>query len=78
LTFLNKSGEGSADVDVTQDVSKTLQEKYPEVLSCIASANVFPLSGDGPKGMASRFNVRYLGAIPLDPNLLKSCENGLC
>jgi Mrp family chromosome partitioning ATPase len=78
LTFLNKSGEGGADVDVTQDVLKTLKEKCPEVLNLIASANVFPPSGDGPKGMASRFNVPYLGAIPLDPNLLKSCENGLC
>ena len=27
--------------------------------------------------MAERFNVPYLGKLPLDPNLLKSCETGV-
>lgn len=89
LTFLDKSSSTSEEKnngtngstitkDVTQNVLQTLREKCPEVLNMIASANVFPPSGNGPKGMANRYNVPYLGAIPLDPNLLKSCEEGLC
>lgn len=44
----------------------------------MVTANVFPPSGGGPRGMANRFNVPFLGTIPLDPNLLKSCEDGVC
>jgi Flp pilus assembly CpaE family ATPase len=43
----------------------------------IATADVFPASGGGPRGMADKFNVPYLGKLPLDPNLLKSCEDGV-
>lgn len=64
--------------DVTQEVLDKIRDKCPEILNLIASSNVFPPSGDGPHGMALRYNVPYLGAIPLDPNLLKSCEEGLC
>ncbi len=28
-------------------------------------------------GMAKSFSVPYLGSIPLDPNLLRACENGV-
>lgn len=83
MTFLKQNiSTGEKDngtkEDVTQSVIDTLRQKCPEVLQMIASANVFPPSGDGPRGMASRYNVPYLGAIPLDPNLLKACEEGLC
>lgn len=30
-----------------------------------------------PEGMAKLFNVPYLGSLPMDPNLMKSCENGV-
>lgn len=83
MTFLrqnSKTGEGENGTkeDVTQSVIDTLRQKCPEVLQMIASADVFAPSGDGPRGMASRYNVPYLAAIPLDPNLLKSCDEGLC
>lgn len=42
----------------------------------IAATDVFPTSGGGPRGMADKFNVPYLGKLPLDPNLLKACERG--
>jgi Flp pilus assembly CpaE family ATPase len=42
----------------------------------MVTADVFPSSGLGPKGMASQYNVPYLGKLPLDPNLLKACEKG--
>lgn len=77
LSFVKKS-DGGNDVDCTTDVLDLIKERCPEVLSMFATANVFPPSGTGPRGMAAKFNVPFLGAIPLDPNLLKSCEEGLC
>jgi len=92
LTFL-KPGSGDENVtigngdntavgkgheDCTQDVLNTIRQKCPELLDVLVSANVFPPSGSGPSGMAANFGVPYFGGIPLDPNLLKSCEDGLC
>ncbi|KAL3826835.1 hypothetical protein ACHAXA_005677 [Cyclostephanos tholiformis] len=68
---------GGTSSDCTNDVLDLLREKCPEVLSMIASADVFPPSGNGPRGMAEKFNVPYLGRLPLDPNLLKACEDGV-
>lgn len=28
--------------------------------------------------MAKRFNVPYLGKLPMDPNMMRSCEEGKC
>ena len=77
LSFLSHDANGK-EIDNTENAIATLKEKCPEILSMFASANVFPPSGSGPRGMASQFQVPYLGAIPLDPNLLKSCEEGKC
>ena len=71
-------GDGDGTVDCTEEVIKTLKEKCPEVLELMATADVFPSSGGGPRGMAEQFQVPYLGGLPLDPNLLKSCEDGKC
>jgi hypothetical protein len=54
-----------------------LNEKCPELLSMIVTTDVFPSSGLGPLGMANKYNVPYLGKLPLDPNLLKACEEGV-
>ena len=40
-------------------------------------SEVFPAFGSGPQGMAASFQVPYLGKVPLDPNLLKACEEGV-
>eukprot|EP00567_Pseudictyota_dubia_P011532 CAMPEP_0197446210 /NCGR_PEP_ID=MMETSP1175-20131217/11211_1 /TAXON_ID=1003142 /ORGANISM="Triceratium dubium, Strain CCMP147" /LENGTH=396 /DNA_ID=CAMNT_0042977287 /DNA_START=76 /DNA_END=1266 /DNA_ORIENTATION=+ len=64
--------------DITDDILAKLKEKCPEVLDIIASADVFPMSGSGPRGMADKFGVPYLGELPLDPNVLKACEDGVC
>ena len=70
--------DGDDTVDCTDEVIKTLKDKCPEVLDLLATADVFPSSGGGPRGMAEHFGVPYLGGLPLDPNLLKSCEDGKC
>ncbi len=38
--------------------------------------DIFPPTGDGPAGMAARFDVPFLGKIPLDPTMLACCESG--
>lgn len=37
---------------------------------------VFAAFGAGPRGMAESYGVPFLGSIPMDPNLLKACEEG--
>jgi len=43
---------------------------------CKTSSQVFPPSGEGPRGMARQFGVPFLGALPIDPMLLQACERG--
>lgn len=62
--------------DCTKEVLATLEMLCPEILDIATSVNVFPSSGNGAIGMAKIFNVPYLGGIPLDPNLMKSCQEG--
>ena len=63
--------------DCTNDVLALLKEKCPEILSMMAITDVFPPAGTGPEGMAKKFGVPYLGKLPLDPNLLRACEDGV-
>lgn len=77
LAFLRHTEDGTEE-DCTNDTLKLLMERCPEVMDLVVSSNVFAPHGSGPKGMAEKFNVKYLGALPLDPNLLKACEDGIC
>ena len=43
---------------------------------CGVTTAVFPAAGAGPRGMADSFGVPFLGALPLDPQLLAACEGG--
>ncbi len=36
--------------------------------------DIFPAYGGGPQEMARKFNVPFLGKLPLDPGLLQACE----
>lgn len=71
LNFLGAEGK-----DTTAEVMATLKDKCPEVLDMMISADVFPASGAGPKGMAEQYGVQYWGTLPLDSDLLKCCETG--
>jgi MinD-like ATPase involved in chromosome partitioning or flagellar assembly len=31
-----------------------------------------------PRGMARKFQIPYLGQLPMDPNMMRSCEEGKC
>jgi len=76
LTFLRKTDNNTTDC--TNEILNTIREKCPEILDTIASTEVFPSSGAGVMGMSNKFNVPYLGKLPLDKNLLRSCEEGKC
>lgn len=64
--------------DRSDHALQLIQQHCPQLLNMIVSTHVFPVSGRGPQGMAEQFGVPYLGQVPLDPNLLKSCELGCC
>jgi MinD superfamily P-loop ATPase len=69
-------GGTDSHTDCTSDVIAKLREKCPEVLDLVVTADIYPASGGGPKAMAAQYNVPYWGTLPMDPNLLKACENG--
>jgi len=63
--------------DKTAAVLAALQQIDPSLLDCLVEAEVFPAFGSGPKGMAAAFDVPFLGKLPLDPDLLRACEEGV-
>lgn len=69
---------GASDSDCTDEVLQILKDKCPELLQMSIKCDVFPPSDGGPQKMALNFNVPFWGSLPLDPNLLKSCEHGQC
>lgn len=71
VKFRDSSGE-----DVTEKTVRLLEEVAPQVLELLVQTDVFPAFGDGPEGMARRFEVPFLGSMPLDSNMLAACENG--
>lgn len=69
----NENGE-----DCTNEVLEKINRHCPELIDVWMCADVFPASGKGPRGMAEKFKVPFLGSLPLDPNLLTACEAGKC
>jgi Mrp family chromosome partitioning ATPase len=45
---------------------------------CSHKSDIFPAVTGGAAKMSAEMNVPFLGSIPLDPNLLQSCEEGKC
>ena len=72
LRFISKDGSQ----DQTASALETLRTRCPELLELQVLSNVFASSGTGVQGMAAKFNVPYLGRVPLDPALGKACDNG--
>eukprot|EP00937_MAST-01D_sp_MAST-1D-sp2_P005938 g5938.t1 len=69
--FVDKEG-----ADVTAKALALMAEKAPELLQMVMHADVFPAAGGGPRAMAAAFEVPFLGAIPLDPHMLRACDAG--
>lgn len=75
LNYVNRDG-----VDCTNTVLEILREKCPEALECVAKMQLFAgvsaTGGDGAEQMATDHGVPFWGRLPLDPDLLKACEQG--
>ncbi len=67
--------------DVTAEAMEKIRRVCPEVLDLSLQVPIFTPDGAGvesnPQAMARKFGVPYLGALPMDSNLTKSCEQGL-
>jgi len=80
LHFIDSNGTE----DCTDRVLAILKEKCPEVLECTATSQLFGAGGgngggrslDGAERMANEFGVPFWGKLPMDPDLLESCERG--
>lgn len=70
----------SRGVDMTESVLFRIQESCPEFFDLQLRSDLFAATESSsrinPKGMASKFDVPYLGNLPMDPNMMKSCEDG--
>lgn len=73
--------------DVTISAIERIQILFPELLDCSIHSNLFKLPENNidntsqnklnnPKAMSDFFNVPYLGKLPMDPNMMKACEEG--
>ena len=71
LQFTDKEG-----ADCTDSVMETLKEKCPEVLDCMVTSKLFSDSYGGAEKMCTDYGVPIWGRLPLDPDLLKACEDG--
>lgn len=76
VKFTNSKGE-----DVSAATLDKLREVCPEVLDLCVTTPLFTPEGStiesNPQAMARKFNVPYLGKLPMDQNLMQSCEKGL-
>jgi Mrp family chromosome partitioning ATPase len=70
-TFANEQGE-----DCTSEMLTALAEKCPEALDTLIGSKIFSTSHGGAEKMAADYNVPFWGRVPLDPDLLKACEDG--
>jgi nitrogenase subunit NifH len=57
-----------------------IKERCPELLDAYIESALFKLpentSNNTPQGMAQKFSVPYLGKLPMDPNMMRACEEG--
>ena len=72
-----KFQNATTGVDCTSEILTKLATSCPEILeNILVQADIFPTTGGGPRAMAEQYQVPYWGVLPLDPNLLLSCEQG--
>jgi len=69
--------------DVSELIMERVRMMCPELLSVRLESDLFKLpenssssSVNTPAGMAKVFNVPFLGRLPMDPNMMRACEEG--
>ena len=84
LRFVDLANGGA---DATADVLALLRARCPELFALpgggegaryAVAVELFPspAGSGGPRAMAAKFGVPYLGTLPLDPELGAACERG--
>ena len=78
LRFTTSSKDGGGPVDCTAQVLQTLREKCPELLTddYSVTSDLFAVHPGSTARMAAAYDCPYWGSLPLDPDLLKACEDG--
>jgi len=79
IHLVDKTGE-----NVTASILEKIKISCPELLDLSIQSMLFKLpegatSAAGPinpETMAAKFNVPYLGRLPMDPNMMRACEEG--
>lgn len=71
----------SCDVTISRYICR-IKSRCPELLSNVALqshlfAPIVPDPENNPASMARKYDVPYLGAIPMDPNVTIACEQGI-
>ena len=58
----------------------SIQESFPEFFDLYVRTDLFAATESSsvinPKGMAAKYEIPYLGSLPMDPNMMKACEDG--
>ena len=76
MKFVGPNGENISD-QILQAIKSAVGNETTERIIC--ETNIFVSSNiekNNPHLMSAKFNVPFLGSIPLDPNLLKACDEG--
>lgn len=71
---------------LTEKLFRRINERCPELMDVYLHSNLFKLpeteqmndDESNPMGMARRYQIPYLGKLPMDPNMMRSCEEGRC
>ncbi len=77
IKLVNEYGQ-----DITHELLGKVQQSCPELLNSFIESALFKLPENTsapentPQGMAQRFGVEYLGKLPMDPNMMRACEEG--
>ena len=72
---------GSNDQCVTPEVIEKMKTVFPEFMEMKIKFPLFlpqyeNIDVNNPVKMAATFGVPYLGKLPMDPNMMKCCEEG--
>jgi len=79
IRFVNNEG-----ADITQNTLELIRLRCPELLRVNLESDLFRLTestssgeqSNTPEAMARSFNVPYFGKLPMDPNMMRACEEG--
>lgn len=66
----------STTLDINNEMQQTEDEMNQMLSNSIGCVN--NKLENNPRNMAMKFNIPYLGQLPMDRNLMDACENGLC